>query len=810
MTAEPPPSRTCEPPVLGAECAARAGRRAQTATGARDAPIILHRGQAPAAGPGNEARCGGPEACNAGGPVVVVIVRMPGTITHHLHLLAGLSWLGLLGLAAPAMADDPSRLVSSGSAFITADDDGRSWTIGNEVVRLRVGQSAAGYAVLGLERAALDGDVMPAALPDASLVVGARRLVPGAGSLVLRDSQVAEAAGAVRLKLVFEDAANHIRLTRVYACYPAAPGIETWSIIETLGASGTVVLSDIGVWQFTVPANEVNWVTGLQATSLDGGRFTRRRQVLAPAGRFEIGSTGRSSETALPVAWLKGPAGHLFFGLMWSGAWDLTVTGPDAGGLATVRLSLGAVATGIRTGKPLESPHAFFGVAGEEPSDVTAAIQAFARHDVRQGRPLNPLVTYNTWFAYGIGITEGALKAEMNQAAALGTEVFVVDAGWYTGGTRSSDFAVGLGTWRADVRRFPSGLGALSDYAHGLGMKFGIWIEPERTDTGAINGAGLVRETWLATTGGRYNAGVKNSSAGAAQICLASAEARQWVSDQLERLIAEARLDYLKWDNNYWINCDRTGHGHDSKDGGLAHVKGLYDILAALRERHPDLVVENCAEGGHRLDFGMLRLTDTAWMDDESSPSPHVRHNLQGLSAVFPAEYLLSFAMDHPTEPIHGAADMAYTFRSRMTGTLGMSLLGAEFDEHDRAQMQEEVALSKHVRSLLPQPVTLLLTDQAFAAGGTAWDAVELVSPESGNAVLFTYAAEGADDWATIRLQALEPDRRYTVRTIQGRALAESTGADLMADGIQVPKRRASAANVLVIEAVGLPSPLRH
>ena len=94
--------------------------------------------------------------------------------------------------------------------------------------------------------------------------------------------------------------------------------------------------------------------------------------------------------------------------------------------------------------------------------------------------------------------------------------------------------------------------------------------------------------------------------------------------------------------------------------------------------------------------------------------------------------------------------------------------------------------------------------------GGAEWDAVQLVSPESGNAVLFTFAGEGAEGWSTVRLQALQPDRRYIVRTIQGRALAEATGAELMADGVQVPRQPATAANVLVIELADLPTPLRH
>ena len=143
-----------------------------------------------------------------------------------------------------------------------------------------------------------------------------------------------------------------------------------------------------------------------------------------------------------------------------------------------------------------------------------------------------------------------------------------------------------------------------------------------------------------------------------AQICLARAAGRQWVLDQLVALIERVHPDYLKWDNNFWINCNRSGHGHGTADGNMAHVQGLYGILDELRRRYPDLLIENVSGGGARIDFGMLAYTDTAWMDDRTSPSSHVRHNLEGLTFAFPPAYLLSFLIDADGEPIAGAEDL--------------------------------------------------------------------------------------------------------------------------------------------------------
>src|SRR5207237_6367330 len=99
-------------------------------------------------------------------------------------------------------------------------------------------------------------------------------------------------------------------------------------------------------------------------------------------------------------------------------------------------------------------------------------------------------------------------------------------------------------------------------------------------------------------------------------------------------------------------------HSHGSTDGNFAHVHGLYAMLATLRERYPELLIENVSGGGNRLDVGMLRYTDVAWMDDRTAPSVHVRHNIEGLSAVFPPAYLLSFVTDQDAEPLHDAPDL--------------------------------------------------------------------------------------------------------------------------------------------------------
>jgi alpha-galactosidase len=386
----------------------------------------------------------------------------------------------------------------------------------------------------------------------------------------------------------------------------------------------------------------------------------------------------------------------------------------------------------------------------------------------------------------------------MRHAAAAGVELFMIDAGWYAGPDGQWDYALGLGNWVPDPERFPSGLGVLTDYAHALGMKVGIWVEPERVDLATVGGPGLARERFLATKGGRYHPDMVNSHASAAQICLGDAEAREWLFQQLAQLIDSARPDYLKWDNNFWINCDRPGHGHGTTDGNFAHVKGLYTLLAALRERYPDLSIENCASGGNRLDPGLIQFTETAWMDDVTAPSSHVRHNLEGLGTIFPPAYLLSFVTDGNGESLLDASDRALEFRSRMPGMLGLTWRSSELDDDALAEIASEIATAKAIRAAVPAAASFMLTDQAHADGSGDFDAVQLFSPAARTSAVFVYAGDGVDAF-TVRLKGLEPGTRYLLSTVWGRELAEMTGADLMTTGVQVVNTSDSGAQILLL-----------
>jgi alpha-galactosidase len=700
-----------------------------------------------------------------------------------------------LSFGTVAAADRPPVVASRGDAFISHQSGSDVWSIGSEQFEVVIGFDAS--RTLALQRllnpaAGRAWEITPG--PDVTLTAGGERIAltsSGAVSFVSADAQATE--HGVKLTFTFEHRAQRLLLTRVYACYPGSPTIETWTRVVS-GGEGAAVTDLVG-WQMTMPAGHVRWLGGLRGDSAAGGvvedAFVVADRDLDAGERIELGSDGRSSETFVPLLFVNDGRDEFFGGLMWSGAWRAALQ--RAGDKLQVSVYFPGTVTSVTPAKVLEVPHTFFGVT-RSGNDESGALHDFIINGIRQGRPFQPLVTYNTWFPYGTQVNEDQMVAELDRASALGVDLVVLDAGWYVGAGENSDydFESGLGTWAEDTFRFPSGIASLSDYAHGLGLKFGIWVEPERVALAWVDKAGLAREPWLATRDGDYGAGQN------AQICLAGAAGRQWVLDQLTALIDRVRPDYLKWDNNFWINCNRSGHGHGSADGNLAHVQALYEILDTLRRRYPDLLIENVSGGGTRIDFGMLAYTDVAWMDDRTSPSSNVRHNIEGLTFAFPPAYLLSFLIDGEGEPIAGADDLQLLTRSRMPAVFGVTYRTELLEEDTAASLAAEIEQYKRYRDVIAGANAALLTLQT-PYDESGWDVLQEVADQGLNALIFGFKSEAGTDRKIVRPRSLQPATTYDVFSLGVGPIGAVRGDTLMQDGIELVHTGGSRAHLLVL-----------
>ena len=252
-----------------------------------------------------------------------------------------------------------------------------------------------------------------------------------------------------------------------------------------------------------------------------------------------------------------GGSEQFFGGLLWPGAWSAHFERQSTSTHATFGLTSFSTTVGPT---PLDTPHGYVGLTDNTAKSVGEATRVFINSAVRHGRSYSPLVTYNTWFAYGTDINEASMIHEMDAAADLGVELFVVDAGWYRAGKQSGgfhDWYRGVGGRPRSVSIRPVGVQQITR-TH-LGMKFGIWVEPQRVDLrdGRQSGPGP-----RAVAGNPVRPVRSREDQRPPRIPLSSAwRAPRRASRFLvasSALIDAAHPDYLKWDNNFWVNCTRS------------------------------------------------------------------------------------------------------------------------------------------------------------------------------------------------------------------------------------------------------------
>jgi alpha-galactosidase len=710
-------------------------------------------------------------------------------------------------LAHSSLTRAATIAAAAGDAYVAHDETAGVWMIGTSRIELAFALDRGDQwqvRRLTSRDTAADWPIIAAADTSFTLAGNPMTLSTAGTGFVFEGVLGETVANGVALHVTYRKPDLGARVRRTYFVVPGSRIVETWLRVEAL-VNRPVELGDIVVWRGSVAPGTLQWLNGLRGDNADSRNdeaFTRKRQDLAVGEKLVIGSDRRSSEREVPVAIVDGSqttGAQLVVGSLWSGAWQMTFRRQQA--QMVVSIGHPGTTTTVGVGQPFESPHAMVGIVAGAVTNVGAGLREFIMTGLRGGRPFLPLVTYNTWFSYGVRIDQESMAKEIERSRDLGVELFVVDAGWYPtpGAVNAADFEAGLGGWRPDAGRFPDGLRPLRDLAHAYGIKFGLWVEPERLNISMLGTEDAPDASWLATSNGQ------RGSTTTAQICLGTRASRDWLLKRLTALVDEVRPDYLKWDNNFWINCDAPGHDHGARDGSFAHVRGLYDVLDALRVRYPDLLVENVSGGGNRLDFGWLRYSDSAWMDDRTAPSSHVRHNLEGLSTFFPPAYLLAFTPDSGSEPLSSGNDAALYLRSRAAGAFGLTFRSESLSDDAAAAVRDAIGLYKGVRGVLANADAILLGSPVDPADHSQWDAVEELDSSTGDAVIFAFRGESAPSRTTLRPRGLVADALYEVASADAGRLWSGSGADLMRDGIEVDDSPVSRAHVLTVLTIRQP-----
>ncbi|MEU2786809.1 alpha-galactosidase, partial [Streptomyces sp. NPDC007110] len=359
-------------------------------------------------------------------------------------------------------------------------------------------------------------------------------------------------------------------------------------------------------------------------------------------------------------------------------------------------------------------------------------------------------VLYNSWEATGFDVDAAGQLELAKVAADIGAELFVVDDGWFTG--RADDTA-GLGDWYPDPAAFPQGFDRFVEDVRGLGLDFGLWVEPEAVSPGSR--LHTEHPDWVYRVDGRPARLVRNQLL----LDLGRSDVQDFVIGTLDRLLGTYAVDYLKWDMNR-PPTERGRPGAGAVDLDAEHVAGYLRVLDHLRTAHPHVTVEGCAGGGGRVDHLTLARTDVVWPSDNTAPLDRLSIQYGFLHAHAP-HVMSSWVTDAPGVFDPRPRSLAFRFVNAMCGVLGIGADLRAWTPEERAEATRWITRYKEVRDVVHHGEARLLGSPDEPTCGVQYDAGERTVV----AALSTGRLDGAPlvpgRPARLRLRGLDPGARY-------------------------------------------------
>ncbi|WP_210588454.1 alpha-galactosidase [Streptomyces sp. GESEQ-35] len=529
--------------------------------------------------------------------------------------------------------------------------------------------------------------------------------------------------------------------------------VERWVTLDNDGPTVELLRADSATW--TLPDRD-----GWRLSQLHGRWAAESRLVRSDLtyGEKVIGSRrGHTGHQHLPWVALDADAteerGEVYgCALGWSGSWRIAVAQlPDArvqitGGAGYDDSGLLRLAAGESFTTPVFAGLWSDGGFGGASRAWHAYQRAYVIPDAGQDRP----VLFNSWEATEFDISEEQQRALARRAADMGVELFVVDDGWF--GARTSDRA-GLGDWTPNPDRFPGGLKPLADHVHGLGMQFGIWVEPEMVNTDSD----LYRAhpDWAQHQIGRKRTEFRNQLV----LNLARDDVQEYLWERLDTLLSSAPIDYVKWDfNRCFTDAGWPGEAYPQRLW-VDHVRALYGLLDRLRDAHPGVAFESCSGGGGRIDLGIMSRTDQVWTSDNTDPLDRLAIQY-GFSQIHPARVMAAWVTDSPNTQLNGrVSSLRFRFVSAMAGVLGVGGDLTRWTDEELAEAGNWVGLYKEIRPLVQRGDLYRLRPPQ---GGAS--AVQYVLGDEAVVLAWLQAQRYGEPVPALRLRGLDPTASYECR----------------------------------------------
>ena len=390
-------------------------------------------------------------------------------------------------------------------------------------------------------------------------------------------------------------------------------------------------------------------------------------------------------------------------------------------------------------------------------------------------------ILINNWEATYFDFNTEKLLSIAKQASELGIEMLVMDDGWF--GQRNDDNS-SLGDWQVNESKLNGGLKYLVDEVNKLGMKFGIWFEPEMISPDSD----LYRahSDWAIAIPGRTGSLARNQYV----LDLTRKEVRDYVYEMVTTVLRNANIEYVKWDMNRQLS-DLGSYGLPAdRQGELYHrqVLAVYELQDRMTKEFPHLLLENCSGGGARFDAGMLYYSPQIWCSDDADAVE--RLSIQaGTAMIYPLSTMGAHVSDCPNHTVGRITPFETRGYVALAGTFGYELDVTKIPEADRNMIPQQVAMYHKYNDLVREGDYYRI---AHYADNHFYDCYEVVAKDKSEALVTYVQVLNRPNFHSrrIHIPGLDSEKTYVIANAQDWPEIKQTeykGDTLRYAGINIP-----------------------
>lgn len=587
--------------------------------------------------------------------------------------------------------------------------------------------------------------------------------------LKVTDYASADAGNAILHTITMQDKLQPVTVKVFYKAYKNVDIIETWTEISHQ-EKRAITLKRYDSGHLTFRQGNV-WLTHLHGNWAAETESTQER--LTPGMKIIRNTDGaRNSHLDAPELMLsldgqpqENTGRTIGAALCWSGNFELRIN-TNAHHVHHLYAGIDPQSSEyvLEPKQTFETPHLALTYTNEGMGGVSRAFHRWARTEgmLHRGMKTGDILL-NSWEGIYFDITEERIIQMMDDIAKFGGELFVMDDGWFGDKYPRNNDSSSLGDWVVDRRKLPNGIKALTDAARERGIKFGIWIEPEMSNTKSE----LFEKhpDWVLRGKGRE----LSTGRGGTQVVLdlTNPKVQDFVFHVVDDLMTEnPDIAYIKWDCNAPLMDYGSPYLPADKQSQIYidYQLGLIKTLKRIRAKYPKLVIQDCSGGGGRINYGMLPYFDEFWGSDDTDAK--MRLFIQwGELNYFPAIAMGSHVSAGRNHQTHRVTPIKFRMDVAMTGRLGMELQPSQMSKEDLAFAKRGIAAYKQIRDVV-QFGDLYRLHSPYDGDGVA--SLMYASEDKSHAAFFAYNYNFLMNQKipAVQLGGLDPNRNYRIKDL--------------------------------------------